>query len=101
MRGIVIDPGLAPIIVSMMPSDSQQLESWMGGPFRLKPFGNVFAALAYSNAAGQALPCRHYDGRWYYGRLLLVGFQHNRITSLPPDLAQELAAKWENTEVQK
>ena len=45
MRGIVIDPGLAPIIVSMIPSDSQQLESWMGGPFRLKPFGHVFAAL--------------------------------------------------------
>lgn len=91
MRGIVIDPGQAPVIVSMMPSDSQQLESWMGGPFRLKPFGHVFAALAYTNSAGQALPCRHYAGRWYYGRLLLVGFKHNRITSLPPDLAQELA----------
>lgn len=101
MRGIVIDPGQAPVIVTLMPSDSQQLEDWIGGPFRLKPFGHVFTALAYTNAAGQALPCRHYIDRWYYGRLLLVGFQHNRITSLPPDLAQELAAKWENTEVQK
>lgn len=101
MRGIVIDPGQAPVIVSLMPSDSQRLEDWMGGPFRLKPFGNVFAALAYTNAAGQALPCRHYDGRWYYGRLLIVGWRRGRQVSLAPALADELAKIFSQVEVKR
>lgn len=100
MRGIVIDPGEAPKVVKL-PNTEQELAHWIGGPVKLKPFGHVFAALIYTHCSGQALPCRHYMGQWFYGRLLLVGFRNSKITSLPAELSSQLAAQWKETEVVK
>lgn len=100
MRGIVIDPGEAPQ-VAKLPGTEQELAHWVDGPLKMLPFSTVFAALLYTDAVGKALPCRRYMGRWFYGRLLLVGFRNSKITSLSAELSAQLAAQWKETEVVK
>lgn len=99
MRGILIDPGCAPEICKL-PDTAQGLNAFLGGQVQIKRFGQVFAALVYTHCAAQALPTRHFDGRWYYGRLLIVGWRSNRMTDLPRNLAEELCRKWAAVEVQ-
>ena len=70
------------------------------GAVQIRRFGQVFAALVYTHQATQAMPNRHYIDRWYYGRLLIVGWRSNRMTDLPHDLAEELCRKWAKVEVQ-
>lgn len=99
MKGILIDPGEAPEICRL-PDTGQELERWLGGPMQMRKFGQCFAALLYSRKAGEALPNRHYGGRWYYGRLLIVGCRNNRLGSLPDELARQLVQQWKDVEVQ-
>lgn len=98
MRGILIDPNRAPEICRL-PNTEQGLADWLGGQVRMKPFGQHFAALLYTASPGQDVPNRHYLDRWYYGRLMIVGFRSGRVTSLPQQLAEQLAADWKDVEV--
>lgn len=99
MKGIVIDPGKAPEICKL-PNDSQGLERWLGGSMRMRPFGKYPAALLYTSRAGSDLPNRYYLDRWYYGRLIIVGYKSCRLMPLPEDLAAQLAQQWADVEVQ-
>ena len=99
MRGILIDPGCAPVVCKL-PDTAQGLNGFLGGEMQVRRFGQVFAALVYTHAAAQAMPNRHYLDRWYYGRLCIVGWRSNRMTDLPADLAEELCRKWAAVEVQ-
>lgn len=98
MRGILIDPNQAPAICRL-PNTEQGLADWLGGPVKMKPFGQYFAALLYTSAPGQDVPNRHYLDRWYYGRLLIVGYRSGKVTSLPRPLAEQLAEAWNPVEV--
>lgn len=91
MRGIVIDPGAKPELYRL-PDTLQELQRFMGGYAQRCPISNRFAALFYLPQAGQSLPTRHYNGRWFYGRLCLVGWRNARMTDLPMPLAEELTA---------
>lgn len=99
MRGILIDPGCEPKVCKL-PDTAQGLNGFLGGAVQIRRFGQVFAALVYAHQATQAMPNRHYIDRWYYGRLLIVGWRSNRMTDLPHDLAEELCRKWSSVEVQ-
>lgn len=45
------------------------------------------------------LPTRHYKGRWFYGRLCIVGWHKTSMTDLPKPLAEELLQKFTPVEV--
>ena len=98
MRGIVIDPGAKPELYRL-PDTLQELQRFMGGYAQRCPINNKFAALFYLPQAGQSLPTRHYKGRWFYGRLCLVGWRGGRMTDLPKPLAEELLQKFTPVEV--
>lgn len=98
MRGIVIDPGAKPELYRL-PDTLQELQRFMGGYAQRCPISNRFAALFYLPQAGQNLPTRHYNGRWFYGRLCLVGWRGGRMTDLPKPLAEELLQKFTPVEV--
>lgn len=87
MRGIVIDPGAKPELYRL-PDTLQELQRFMGGYAQRCPISNRFAALFYLPQVGQSLPTRHYNGRWFYGRLCLVGWRNARMTDLPMPLAK-------------
>lgn len=93
MRGIVIDPGAKPELYRL-PDTLQELQRFMGGYAQRCPIDNKFAALFYLPQVGQNLPTRHYNGRWFYGRLCLVGWRNARMTDLPMPLAEELLQKF-------
>lgn len=97
MRGIVIDPGAKPELYRL-PDTLQELQRFMGGYAQRCPISNRFAALFYLPQAGQSLPTRHYNGR-FYGRLCLVGWRNARMTDLPKPLAEELLQKFTPVEV--
>lgn len=98
MRGILIDPGAKPVICKL-PDTEAGLHRYLGGQPRRVSFGSYPAALLYCSRAGERLPCRHYIDRWYYGRLLIVGWRNGNITNMDKAAAEALAAKWENPEV--
>lgn len=45
------------------------------------------------------MPNRHYIDRWYYGRLIIVGYKSCRLMPLPEDLAAQMARQWADVEV--
>lgn len=100
MRGILIDPGAKPVICRL-PDTEAGLYRYLGGQPHRVPFGEYPAALLHAGLNGQALPCRRYMGRWYYGRLLLVGWRRGNISDLDKLTAEALAAKWAAVEVTK
>lgn len=99
MRALIIDPGKAPEITTQLPNDEQGIARWLGGPVRMQPFGQHPAALLYTAPAGQDVPNRHYIDRWYYGRLIIVGYKSCRLMPLPGDLAAQMARQWADVEV--
>lgn len=99
MRALIIDPGKAPEIPTQLPNDEQGIARWLGGPVRMQPFGLYPAALLYTAPAVQDVPNRHYIDRWYYGRLIIVGYKSCRLMPLPEDLAAQMARQWADVEV--
>lgn len=99
MRALIIDPGKAPETATQLPHDEQGIARWLGGPVRMQPFGQYPAALLYTAPAGQDVPNRHYIDRWYYGRLIIVGYKSCRLMPLPKDLAAQMARQWADVEV--
>ena len=100
MRGILIDPGKPPEICNV-PDTAQGLERWLGGPVHMRPFGWHPAALLHTATPEQDWPNRHYLDRWYYGRLIIVGYKNCRLIPLPRDLAEQLAEKFVHVEVSR
>ena len=101
MRGILIDPGQPPEVRNV-PDTAQGLDAYLGGAVRIKPFSTQPAALAYVPClAGHAMSTRFYDGQWYYGRLLIVGWRRSRLVPLPEPLARELAEHFVPMEVKR
>ncbi|MGN0975558.1 MAG: hypothetical protein ACI4OL_06105 [Gemmiger sp.] len=98
MRGILIDPGAKPVICRL-PDTEAGLYRYLGGQPHRVPFGEYPAALLHAGLNGQALPCRRYMGRWYYGRLIIVGYKSCRLMPLPEDLAAQMARQWADVEV--
>ena len=101
MRGILIDPGQPPEVRNV-PDTAQGLDAYLGGAVRIKPFSTQPAALAYVPClAGHAMSTRFYDGQWYYGRLLIVGFRGCRMQPLTEALARDLAEHFTPVEVSR
>lgn len=98
MRGILIDPGVKPELCKL-PDTEAGLTRCLGGQPRRLPFGSYPGPLLHCSGPGEAMPCRRYLGRWYYGRLLIVGWRRGTIANLDKATAEALAAKWEHAEV--
>lgn len=98
LKGILIDSGEAPVLYSLADTE-QGLAAFVGGPLKRKPIRGQFAALLYTDTI-QGLPTRHYDGRWYYGRLLIVGWRKGRPRSLTRVEQETLLRQWDRVEVQ-
>ena len=99
MRALIIDPGKAPEVTTQLPNDEKGIARWLGGPVHMKPFGQYPAALLYDVRPGVDLPNRHYIDRWYYGRLIIVGYKNCKIMPLPKDLIDTLIWQWGDVEV--
>lgn len=99
MRALIIDPGQVPEITTQLPNIEQGIACWLGGPVKMRPFGRYPAALLYTGAQGRDLPNRHYIDRWYYGRLIIVGYKSCRIMPLSQALANQIAQQWADVEV--
>lgn len=97
MKGILIDSGEAPVVYNLADTE-QGLAAFVGGPLKRKPIRGQFAALLYTDTI-QGLPTRHYDGRWYYGRLLIVGWSRSRIRPLTKEEQETLLRQWSQVEV--
>lgn len=101
MRGILIDPGEAPEIRNV-PDTAQGLDAYLGGHVRVKLFNTQPAALVYLPGISDcAMPTRCYDGQWYYGRLLIVGWRKSNQVQMSQSLADDLAVKFRSMEVSR
>lgn len=98
MKGILIDSGEAPVVYNLADTE-QGLAAFVGGQLKRKPIRGQFAALLYTDTV-RGMPTRYYDGRWYYGRLLIVGWRKGRPQSLPREEQETLLRQWGHVEVQ-
>lgn len=99
MRGILIDPGQAPEVRNV-PDTAQGLDAYLGGHSMVKCFSFKDAALVYlPHDERNTLPTLRYDGRWYYGTLLVMGWKGGRALPLKTALADELAETFARREV--
>lgn len=98
MKGILIDSGEAPVVYNLADTE-QGLAAFVGGPLKRKPIRGQFAALLYTDTV-RGMPTRYYDGRWYYGRLLIVGWSRSRIRPLTNEEQKTLLRQWSQVEVQ-
>ena len=98
MKGILIDSGEAPVVYNLADTE-QGLAAFVGGPLKRKPIRGQFAALLYTDTV-RGLPTRYYDGRWYYGRLLIVGWSRSRIRPLTNEEQETLLRQWSQVGVQ-
>ena len=96
MKGILIDSGEAPVVYNLADTE-QGLAAFVGGPLKRKPIRGQFAALLYTDTVRGL---RYYDGRWYYGRLLIVGWRKGRPQSLTREEQETLLRQWSQVEVQ-
>lgn len=97
MKGILIDTGEAPAVYNL-PDTAQGLAAFVGGTLKRKPIRGQFAALLYTDTV-QGMPTRYYDGRWYYGRLLIVGWRKSRPQPLAREEQETLLRQWSQMEV--
>lgn len=97
MKGILIDSGEAPAVCNLADTE-QGLAAFVGGPLERKPIRGQFAALLYTKRL-RGMPTRYYDGRWYYGRLLIVGWRQGRPRSLTREEQETLLRQWSQVEV--
>ncbi len=99
VRGIRIDPGMPPRICKV-PDTAQGLDALLGGHSMVKCFSFKDAALVYlPHDERNTLPTLRYDGRWYYGTLLVLGWKGGRALPLKTALADELAETFARREV--
>ena len=98
MKGILIDSGEAPVVYNLADTE-QGLAAFVGGPLKRKPIRRQFAALLYTDTV-RGMPTRYYDGRWYYGRLLIVGWSRSRIRPLTNEEQETLLRQWSQVGVQ-
>lgn len=97
MRAIVIQPGQAPEETSIR--DERAIGGILGGDWTVQPMSLAPAALAYRRLSGQAMPCRYYAWRWYYGTLMLIGWRRGRVATLDKDTSDALIRQFGAVEV--
>lgn len=102
MYGLIIDPGKAPQ-GRFLPNTQSELEQLLGGTFRIHPLARNAAALLYVHGEGRELPNRRYIDRWYYGRLVIVGYDRRQSRMRDLSEADEacLAGKWMGVEAER
>lgn len=99
MRGIVIDPGQPPRVCNV-PDTSPRWDTLLGGNSQVKYFSLHPAALVYlPRDECNTLPTLCYNGVWYYGTLLVVGWRNGHSSPLSAALAAELAEAFSHSEV--
>ena len=99
MRAIVIHPGQAPEETSIR--DEKAICGILGGDWMVQPMSLVPAALAYRRLSGQAMPCRYYAGRGYYGTLMLIGWHRGRVAALNKETSDALIRQFGAVEVKE
>lgn len=102
MYGLMIDPGKAPE-GRFLPNTRPELEQLLGGPFQVHPLARSAAALLYVQGEGREFPNRHYIDRWYYGRLVIVGYDRQRgsLCRLSKEDEATLTGKWMGVEAER
>lgn len=96
MKGILIEPGKAPVVTTL-PDTLQGAEGWLGGPADQKYFSRTPAVLLHS-AAGRE-PNRIWRGEVLCGTILCYGWKGNNIQPMSKDVQAEMLDRLKGTEV--
>ena len=96
MKGILAEPGKAPVIASL-PDSLWAIENRLGTPCEMIVMPRTPAVLFVSQPA--SLLNRKYRGRQLYGPILCYGWKGNNIQPMNKDVQTEMLDRLKGTEV--
>nr|DAZ36803.1 MAG TPA: protein of unknown function (DUF3846) [Caudoviricetes sp.] len=96
MKGILAEPGKAPVIASL-PDSLWAIENRLGTPCEMIVLPRTPAVLVYA-IYGKGLN-RTYRGQPIYGTILCYGWRNNRFQPLSKALQAEMLDRLKDTEV--
>lgn len=102
MKGILAEPGKAPVIASL-PDSLWAIENRLGIPCEMIVLPRTPAVLFVGRYDGPIQPAsllnRKYRGRQLYGSILCYGWRNNRFQPLSKDLQAEMLDRLKELEV--
>ena len=96
MKGILAEPGKAPVIASL-PDSLWAIENRLGTPCEMIVLPRTPAVLVYG-ILGKGLN-RIYRGQNIYGTILCYGWKNNSLVPMSKDLQAEMLDRLKETEV--
>ena len=96
MKGILIEPGKAPVVTTL-PDTLQGIEAMLGCDCTQKVLPRTPAVLVYG-ILGKGLN-RIYRGQNIYGTILCYGWKNNSLVPMSKDLQAEMLDRLKETEV--
>lgn len=96
MKGILIEPGKAPVVTTL-PDTLQGIEARLQSPCEQKVLPRTPAVLVYG-IYGRGL-CRTYRGQPIYGPILCYSWKNNTLQPLRPALQAEMLDRLKEMEV--
>ena len=96
MKGILAEPGKAPVIASL-PDSLWAIENRLGTPCEMIVMPRTPAVLVYG-LLGKGLN-RIYRGQNIYGTILCYGWKNNSLVPMSKDLQAEMLDRLKETEV--
>ena len=85
-----------PMIIDINPT-LPTIERLLGGPCKMARDSFRPYALIFTTSGPR---CRYWHGRWFCGKLLLIGWRNNQPVRLSPSLMRDLQEQWKDVEVQ-
>lgn len=102
MKGILAEPGKAPVIASL-PDSLWAIENRLGTPYEMIVMPRTPAVLFVGRYDGPIQPAsllnRKYRGRQLYGPILCYGWKGNNIQPMNKDVQTEMLDRLKGTEV--
>ena len=102
MKGILAEPGKAPVIASL-PDSLWAIENRLGTPCEMIVMPSTPAVLFVGRYDGPIQPAsllnRKYRGRQLYGPILCYGWKGNNIQPMNKDVQTEMLDRLKDTEV--
>ena len=103
MKGILAEPGKAPVIASL-PDSLWAIENRLGTPCEMivlprHPGGAVRGPVRWPPIQPASLLNRKYRGRQLYGPILCYGWKGNNIQPMNKDVQTEMLDRLKGTEV--
>lgn len=96
MKGILIEPGKAPVVTAL-PDTLQGIEAMLGGPPMQYTFSRTPAMLIYSYTRQE--PNRYCHDRMVCGPILCYGWKNNSLVPMGKGLQAEMLDRLKETDV--